>query len=125
MCPPLILRKKRVNVENLPVRLYADVVHAYSRGILRGIADFAKMHGKWDITFNSRTEPDFTSTFAQDKVRGVIIQIRNAEQADKLIASAVPAVNVANVLSSQAALPAVFPDDIAVGKMAAAYFLER
>jgi LacI family transcriptional regulator len=112
-------------MENLTVRLYADVVHSYSRGILRGVADFAKMHGQWDITFNQRIDPDFTRTFTQDQVRGVIIQVRRQEQIDKLIASGVPAVNVSNVLPPGAALPAVFPDDVATGRMAAAYFLER
>ncbi|MGD1276073.1 MAG: XylR family transcriptional regulator [Tepidisphaeraceae bacterium] len=111
--------------ENQSVRLYADVVYNYSRGVLRGIADYAKMHGGWDFNFSSTTEPDFTSTFARDNVKGVIIQIRRQEQAEKLLASGVAAVNISNVLSPRAALPAVFPDDLATGRMAADYFLER
>jgi hypothetical protein len=31
---------------NLRIRLYADVVHSYSRGVLRGISDYAKMRGR-------------------------------------------------------------------------------
>jgi len=110
---------------NLRIRLYADVVFSYSRGILRGIADYDKLHGEWDFKFNARIDPDFTSTFKQDDVRGVIIQIREHEQAEALIRSGIPAVNVANVLNPPAALPSVFPDDLATGAMAARYFLDE
>lgn len=111
--------------QNLVVRLYADVVHAYSRGILHGIADYSKIHGGWDFNFYPRIDPDFTETFARDQVRGVIIQLRTLEQTEKLLASGLPAVNVANTLSPPAPLPSVYPDNVAVGRMAAAYYLER
>jgi LacI family transcriptional regulator len=119
-------REREVGVpQNLVVRLYADVVHAYSRGILRGIADYSKLHGGWDFNFNPRIDPDFTETFARDQVRGVIIQVRTVEQSRKLLDSGVPAVNISNVLSPPAPLPSVYPDNDAVGRMAASYFLER
>jgi LacI family transcriptional regulator len=92
---------------------------------LRGIADYAKLHGGWDFNFSSIIEPGFTTTFARDQVRGVIIQVRQRQQAEELIAAGVAAVNVSNVLTPPAGLPAVLPDDIATGKMAASYFLER
>jgi LacI family transcriptional regulator len=111
--------------ENTCIRLYADVVHSYSRGVLRGIANYAKMHGSWDFNVTARIEPEFTATFARDSIRGVIIQIRKKDQAEKLFASGVPAVNVSNVIALPHPLPAVFPDDVATGRMAAAYFLER
>jgi len=109
---------------NLCVRLYADVVYGYSRGILRGIANF-NVQGKWNFEINPRIEPDFTRIFKRDNVRGVIIQIRKHEQADALIRSGVPAVNVSNLMDPPVALPGVFPDDVATGAMAANYFLER
>jgi LacI family transcriptional regulator len=112
-------------MQNLSVRLYADVVYGYSRGILRGIADYAKIHGGWNFDFNSRIDDDFTSSFERDRVGGVIIQIRLPEHAVALIAAGVPAVNVANAITPPAQLPAVYPDDIATGKMAAQYFLDR
>jgi LacI family transcriptional regulator len=111
--------------QNLVIRLYADVVHAYSRGILRGIADYSKIHGGWDFSFHTRIDPDFTDTFAAEHIRGVIIQITMVEQSRKLLASGVPAVNVANILSPPPPLPAVWADNVATGRMAAAYFLER
>ena len=109
---------------NLCVRLYADVVYGYSRGILRGIANF-NVQGKWNFEINPRIEPDFTRIFKRDNVRGVIIQIRKHEQAEALIRSGVPAVNVSNLMDPPVALPGVFPDDVATGTMAANYFLER
>jgi LacI family transcriptional regulator len=111
--------------ENCSVRLYADVVYAYSRGVLRGVADYAKIHGGWDFNFSSLIEPGFTDSFARDGVCGVIIQLRHRREADELVAARVAAVNISNVLSPPATLPAVFPDDQATGKLAASYFLER
>jgi LacI family transcriptional regulator len=111
--------------QNLVVRLYADVVHAYSRGILRGIADYSKIHGGWDFSFHPRIDPDFTDTFATEHIRGVIIQIKTVEQSAKLLTSGVPAVNVANILVPPPPLPSVGVDNVATGRMAAAYFLER
>jgi LacI family transcriptional regulator len=110
---------------DLRIRLYADVVFSYSRGILRGIADYAKVHRGWDFEFDPKIDSDFTSTFKEDDVRGVIIQIRKQEQAEALIRAGMPAVNVANVVYPSVALPAVFPDDLATGRMAGRYFLEE
>ncbi|HEX4052741.1 MAG TPA: XylR family transcriptional regulator [Tepidisphaeraceae bacterium] len=115
---------------NLCVRLYADVANRYSRGVLRGIADFAKVHGGWDFDFDPRTEPIAASTLTRDQVNGdqvngVLIYLRRHEDGEALVRSGIPAVNVANLLSPPVLVPSVFPDDHAVGAMAAAYFLER
>jgi LacI family transcriptional regulator len=111
--------------ENLAVRLFADMVQGFGRGVLRGIVNYAKVHGGWDFSFNSHSEGDFTRSFARDKVRGVIIQITNREHANWLSASGVPVVNVANIVSPPAPFPSVFSDDQAVGRMAADYFIQR
>lgn len=110
---------------NLRIRLYADVVYSYSRGVLRGIADYAKIKRGWDFEFVPRIDSDFARTFKEDDVRGVIIQIRQPDQAEALIRNGIPAVNIANVTYPLVALPAVFPDDLAIGSMAARYFLEE
>jgi LacI family transcriptional regulator len=110
---------------NIKIRLYADMVFSYSRGILRGISDYAKLQGGWDVEFIPRIDSGYTGSFEQDGIRGVIIQARTQEQAEPLIRSGIPAVNVANVLSQPVALPSIFPDDVAVGVMAAEYFLRE
>jgi LacI family transcriptional regulator len=110
---------------NLRIRLYADVVFSYSRGVLRGISDYAKLRGGWDVEFIPQIDADYISSSKRDDVRGVIIQARTHEQANMLIRSGIPAVNVANVLTTPAALPSVFPDDRATGAMAADYFLRE
>ncbi|MGA2583498.1 MAG: substrate-binding domain-containing protein [Tepidisphaeraceae bacterium] len=110
---------------NISVRLYADMVRAYSRGVLRGIANYAKLHGGWDFKFDSLADPDITVSFVNDDVRGIIIQIRRSDQAEQLLEARRPVVNVANVITPPAPLPTVIPDDDAIGKMAAEYFLDR
>jgi LacI family transcriptional regulator len=111
--------------QNQSIRLYVDVVYAYSRGILRGVADYAKVHGGWDINFSSTIPPDFATALVRDNVKGVIVKLRRQDQADKFRSIGVAAVNVSNLLSPFGGLPAVFNDDFAVGKMAAEYYLGR
>ncbi len=111
--------------ENLRIRLCANIAYAYSRGILRGIADFAKIHGNWDFDFNPMSDWDFSRSLTKDDFDGFIIQIKDRGQADFLIQMGKPAVNVANILNPEAGLPGVFPDDVATGRMAARYFLEE
>src|SRR5579863_938675 len=106
------------------IRLYADVVFSYSRGVLRGVSDYCKLQGGWEFEFVPSITPDYMSSFKKADVRGVIIQARTHEQAEPLIRSGLPAVNVANVLCDPVALPSVFPDDRAIGAMAARYFLK-
>jgi LacI family transcriptional regulator len=110
---------------NIRIRLYADVVYSYSRGVLRGISDFAKLRGGWDVEFIPQIDPDYVNTLKRDAISGVIIQARTQEQAEPLIRSGIPTVNVANVLTTPIALPSVFPDDRATGVMAADYFLRE
>jgi LacI family transcriptional regulator len=110
---------------NLRIRLYADVVYSYSRGVLRGISDYAKLRGGWDVEFIPQMDAEYAGTLERDGISGVIIQARTHEQAEPLIRSGIPAVNVANVLSKPVALPSVFPDDRATGAMAADYFLRE
>ena len=106
------------------MRLYADVVHAYSRGVLRGIADFAKVHGGWDFDFDPRPEANIARPLSRDQIHGILIHLHSTRTASALIRSGIPAVNVANQLCPPALMPSVIPDDRAVGAMAAAYFQE-
>ncbi len=109
---------------NVRVRLYADVAHSYGRGVLRGIADFAKIHGGWDFDFDPRPEAN-VAALNRDQVHGILIQLGKHEDGEALIRSGIPTVNVANQLCPPALMPSVIPDDRAVGAMAAAYFQER
>jgi LacI family transcriptional regulator, galactose operon repressor len=110
---------------SLCVRLYADMVHSYSRGVLRGIVDFARVHAGWDFDFIPQVDSTFEATLTSGRVQGVLIHLSSAEQGEALMRSGLAAVNVANRLSPPSLLPGVFPDDQAVGAMAASYFRER
>jgi LacI family transcriptional regulator len=107
------------------IRLYADVVHAYGRGILRGISDYTKTKAGWDVQFANLPPSSFTHALVQDSVQGIVINLRTREHAQELIASGIRAVNTSNMLDPAATVPAVFVDDEAVGRLAAEYFLER
>jgi LacI family transcriptional regulator len=107
------------------IRFYADVVHSYGRGVLRGISDYTKIHDVWDIQFASPPKRGIAQALAQEGIQGTVIKLRSYDQAAELLASGTPAINVSNMLSPLPAMPAIFVDDHAVGRMAAHYFLER
>ena len=111
--------------ENLRIRLCANIAYAYSRGILRGIADFAKIHRNWDFDFNPLSDWNYSRSLSKEDFDGFIIQIKDREQAEFLTRIGVPAVNVANILDPPPLLPGVFPDDVATGRMAARYLMEE
>jgi LacI family transcriptional regulator len=101
------------------VRLYADIVYAYSRGVLKGIADYSKIHRGWNFEFDDRREAQIDWVGAA----GIIALFRRQDHIKQLMASRVPAVSIANHIHTD--LATVIPDDAAIGKMAAEYFLGR
>lgn len=109
------------------VHLYAELVYAYSRGVLLGISQYAREHGGWDVSFSWDFGPGLSKhqAFINRPPQGILLLARHAETWEELRQLAIPTVNICNLLDSMVAAPLVCPDDVAVGKMAADYFLRR
>jgi LacI family transcriptional regulator len=96
-------------------------VGGYSRGVVRGITSFAFARA-WTCRVQGVNEHATLDNFAD--YDGLIVQARTPEAIEKIDISKKPVVNVSSALPP-GTLPSVASDDLAVGRLAADYFLKR
>jgi LacI family transcriptional regulator len=94
------------------VGLLIDTASSYGRGLLRGIAQYARLRGPWTLRFDARD------------VDGVLALVRTAAQARRALASRIPFVDLDFALPRLAPWP-VRNDERGVARMGAAHLLER
>ncbi len=94
------------------VGLLIDTASSYGRGLLRGIARYARLNGPWTLRFEARD------------VDGVIALVRTPAQARRALASRIPVVDLDFALPRLAPWP-VRNDERAVAETAAAHLAER
>ena len=90
------------------VGLLIDTASSYGRGLLRGIARYARLSGPWTLRFDARD------------VDGVIALVRTPAQARRALASRIPFVDLDFTLPRLAPWP-VRNDERAVSATAAAH----
>jgi LacI family transcriptional regulator len=94
--------------------------HRYGRDTVRGLIRYAFPSRRW--LFVGFPDPDL---FRRFRVRGAIGLFTEANALAALRSLDIPIVSTLNAMAEAADLPRVGPDDEAVGRMAAAYFIER
>jgi LacI family transcriptional regulator len=106
------------------IGLDVDTIGSYGREVIRGVMEFCHRHPHWEIAMEPRfwtyEEPPKIENW---KVDGLIIQTHAPQLLKKICEMEKPAVNVANHSRVEYPVPTVIPDDPAIGKMAAEYFL--
>jgi len=109
------------------IRLYAEMAHSYNRGVLLGVARYARENPGWDVSFSYDFAPGLTKSpqFAERLPQGILITLNNADLWHELQTLNIPLVNISNLLDPMVPVPLVTVDDFAVGKLAANYFLTR
>ncbi len=95
----------------------------YYRGVLRGIKRYADEIRTWVFGMVAQSH-DIPIMFKTFRPNGILAFIYLNESQEKLFSSDIPVVSFANI-NNQLTLPMVSVDDIAVGRMAAEYFLDR
>lgn len=98
---------------------------ASGRDILRGIARYVREHGPWSIYHEPRSlEESVPRWLGQWDGDGIIARVQNAQIAEAVVSSDIPAVDVLGVVR-RPELPLVHVDNAAIARLAAAHFLER
>jgi len=103
------------------IGVIVNTVGGYSRGVVRGITSYAFARA-WTCRVEGVNRSNVTG--ALDEFDGVIAQAVTREQAAALTGSGLALVNVSSAVP-QTGIPSVASDDVAVGRMAADYFLRR
>jgi LacI family transcriptional regulator len=105
------------------VALLVEAVSAYGRGVLAGIAEYARAHGPWAFSFRLDDPWRVASIVRKCGCTGAIAAVHTRAQLEQLRSLNLPFVNVSHSLRD-APTPIVTYDDHAVGQMAAAHLLE-
>mgnify|MGYP003635383742 CR=1 FL=1 len=106
------------------VALLVETSLGSGRGILRGIAKFARQSGDWQLFHKagglSDTLPDWIHDWEGD---AIIARIQGPQMRDELEALNIPVVDVLGVCENR--FPLVHVDNSAIAKIVAAHFRER
>jgi LacI family transcriptional regulator len=108
------------------IMLLLDKSRAYSRGLLKGLAKYSRLHGPWAFY----EEPPFymnstggKRTLYQMKDWGVDgIIMRDTEKTQQILSRDLPTI-VTDLRTEASGSPIVKTDDVAIGRMAAEYLL--
>lgn len=117
MATPDNLRRRR----RPTIGVIVNNVGGYSRGVVRGITSFAFARA-WTCRVQGVNEAQRIDDFAD--YDGLIVQAASAEVVTRMRATDRPLVNVSSALPPSA-MASVASDDLAVGRLAADYFLKR
>lgn len=108
------------------VALLIDTSTSWGAGLIEGIADYAKAHGRhWLFSIEPRGKYEPMMLPDTWKGHGVIARITHSRLAAQLIAAQIPAVNVSWFSYGENLIPRCTCDEAAAAEMAAKYFLEN
>jgi LacI family transcriptional regulator len=105
--------------------LLIESSRGYGRGLLRGIADYVRVHGPWSIYLQRHHLYDATPAWLKDwRGDGIIARVENRHIARSLHCRRLPVVDLRGWLLDLD-MPAILTDDAAGARIAAAHLLER
>ena len=107
------------------VALVIETSLASGRDILLGIARYTRECGPWSIYHEPRSLEESVPRWLNEwDGDGIIARVQNAQIADAVVASGIPAVDVLGVVR-RPELPLVHVDNAAIARLAAGHYLER
>ena len=105
------------------VAVFVETSRGYGRALCEGIADFAQANGRWIFEGGGESWEKGLRAIA-GKADGVIARIPNAKMAQVLTRLKIPIVDIYR-WRDYAKISSVDADHAAIGRMAAAWFMER
>jgi len=107
------------------VTLLIETSNAFGRGLLQGIARYARTRGPWSIYVDEYGPDSKTPRWIKTwKGHGIIMRARSRATADFLRSLGVPIVDTMQQVTNLG-VPGVYPDDVATARLAAKHLLER
>ena len=99
----------------------------YGRQVVKGILAYCRFHDGWEFRLEGDTNLKgmrrSRQAIGQWKADGIIARVHSLQIERMIKDSGLPTVNISHVLNTD--LPAVVADSVAIGKMAARYFLDN
>ena len=113
---------------NLPrkrIALLIETSTTWGRGIIRGIAQYARQEAHWSLTLETRGKHETPTLPFNWQGDGVIGRLISHQIVDSICKQAVPAINVSQIIIPDSPFPTVTTSETCVGEIAAAHLLER
>jgi LacI family transcriptional regulator len=106
------------------VALLVETASSYGRGLLRGIARYARLNGPWAFFIEPGGQEDAPPPLRDWGVDGVIALFRTKRQAERILAAGLPTVDLDFTLPDLAPC-GVRNDEEGIARMAATHLLSR
>ena len=106
------------------VILLIESSRAYGRSLLRGIVKYSKLKGGWSFYNGPRGQGQSLPCLGSWEVNGAIVRISETEKAYPFLEKGIPII-VAREEKEISGVPNIVGDNVAVGKMAGKYLLEK
>jgi len=111
--------------ENKRIAVLVETSTSWGRSIVKGISSYAHRHGPWYFYFEPRglyDRPQLPKEWLGD---GVIARVTNANVANEIIDSGMPAVDVSWFNLGETTIPRCTVSELSVGNLAAQHLLDR
>jgi LacI family transcriptional regulator len=109
----------------LKIALLVESSRASLREMLRGIADYARLHGPWTIYhFEETSKPGTLTQLKRWGAQGIIAPIKSPKQIEQLTKLDLPVVDTLGQYEVEG-IPEILCDERAVAELAAQHLLER
>lgn len=106
------------------IALLIESSSAYGRRVLRGITQYARLHGRWSLYYEQRRTAEAPPKWLRNwRGDGIIARVDDAAQARAIRRTGLPAVDLRGNVSSS--MPVVKNDSTAVAELCANHLLER
>jgi len=106
------------------ILLLVQTANAWSRQVLKGVADYAHAHGPWEFFIEPRGLYEQLRIPPGWNGDGIIARVDYSELAQMIEQTGRPAVNVATAGSHSPRIPKVVSDQVACGRLAAEHLLQ-
>jgi len=111
------------STESPSVLLFVETSREFGRGLLHGIAKYARLHGPWRVYRWTGALDSSLPEWKHLKIDGAIV--RDVGVVEGLAHSGIPVVFAQHNKESYSPFPAIITDSAAIGAMAAEHFLDR
>jgi len=111
------------STESPSVLLFVETSREFGRGLLHGIAKYARLHGPWRVYRWTGALDSSLPEWKHLKIDGAIV--RDVGVVEGLAHSGIPVVFAQHNKESYSPFPAIITDSAAIGTMAAEHFLDR
>lgn len=111
--------------ETRQVALLVQTTSEWHRQLLRGVAEYAREHGPWDLHIEPRGLLETMHLPRGWRGDGVIMRLVDRDQERAIRRRGLPAVNVSWQGEHSRAIPRVSSDESACARLAASHFLEK